>query len=402
MSLIKGASTIGGASVISQVIGAFTILFMSYRFGMSDVGNYSLIYGIILIGAQVALYGSHFLLPKVDQQDLGKAVVFGLLQSWIVSAAYIFVVSYFFSLPLMAIYVLTASYAMMIVSENILLRSQKFQRLAVQRISVTSIVSLSLLISWKVEYFYYIWAFAHLILICYWLYSSLDKNDFTLSDFSPTTQVKFLFKHWNHLSRVGTAEVVANASLQLPTVLINYWFSPLVAGYFAVVNRFCLSPVLILGQSVRNYTFSKWSEDFRNKTFNYVEFKQVRLFLISIALITVAGIYFVYPWLTEHVLGEQWVQSVETSRLMLPYVFAMLAFVPMTVIELIFGTPNYFLRIQCEQLAIVIIAFILIPFVYKSYVVSLLMFTVLTAARYLMIYIKINKDAVKLHEEGIL
>ncbi|WP_082960862.1 hypothetical protein [Photobacterium phosphoreum] len=76
MSLIKGASTIGGASVISQLIGAFTILFMSYRFGMSDVGNYALTFSIIMIGAQIALYGSHFLLPKVDQQDIGKAWCF--------------------------------------------------------------------------------------------------------------------------------------------------------------------------------------------------------------------------------------------------------------------------------------------------------------------------------------
>ncbi|PSB77808.1 capsular biosynthesis protein [Photobacterium damselae subsp. damselae] len=401
MSLIKGASTIGGASVISQLIGAVTILFMSYRFGMPAVGNYALTYSIVLIGAQIALYGSHILIPKVDQFDIGKTVVFCMIQSWGISAVYIYVISYFFDLPLFVLYVLTVSYSMMIISEYIFLRNKIFHKLAIQRISVTSIVFLSLLISWKIEYFYYIWASVHLGLICYWLYVSLDKNDFSLNDFFPSTQFRFLVTHWNHLSRVGTAEVVANASLQLPTVLINYWFSPLVAGYFAVVNRFCLSPVLILGQSVRNYTFSKWSEDFRNKTFNFSEFKQVRLFLIAIAIITVAGIYFVYPWLTEHVLGEQWVQSVETSRLMLPYVFAMLAFVPMTVIELIFGTPNYFLRIQCEQLAIVILAFIIIPFVYKSYVVSLLAFTMLTAIRYFMIYININKHAISLRDEGI-
>ncbi|MEC6824618.1 capsular biosynthesis protein [Photobacterium piscicola] len=402
MSLIKGASTIGGASVISQLIGAFTILLMSYRFGMSDVGNYALTFSIVMIGIQITLYGSHLLLPKVDQQDIGKAVVFCLLQSWGISAIYIYIVSYFFSLPFFSIYVLTASYSMMIISEYVFLRNQNFSQLAIQRISVTSVVFIALLVSWKVEYFYYIWAIVHLCLIGYWLYKCLDFSMFSKSDFLPTTQIQFFIKHWNHLSRVGTAEVVANASLQLPTVLINYWFSPLVAGYFAVVNRFCLSPVLILGQSVRNYTFSKWSEDFRNKVFNYAEFKQVRLFLITIALITVAGIYFVYPWLTQHVLGEQWIQSVETSRLMLPYVFAMLAFVPLTVIELIFGTPNYFLRIQCEQLVIVAFAFLIMPLIYKSYTVSLLAFTMLTAARYLMIYISINKHALVLRDEGIV
>ncbi|WP_153448823.1 lipopolysaccharide biosynthesis protein [Vibrio algicola] len=401
MSLLKGASTIGGASVISQVIGALTLLFMSSRFGMADVGNYALMMSIVLIGAQIALYASHFLLPKVDQCDFGKAVYFCFLQSVVVSVIYALGVSFFFTLPLIAIYVLTVSYALMIVSENIFLRSKSFVCLAFQRISVTTIVFLSLFVAHSMAQFYLIWAGALLCLILAWLYYGLDKKDFSKSDFRLKTQRKYLSEHWNHLSRVGTAEVVANASLQLPTVFINYWFSPLVAGYFAVVNRFCLSPVLILGQSVSNYAFSKWSEDFRNKTFNYIEFKKIRSFLLAIALITVAGIYVVYPWLTHNFGNHQWEQSVETSRLMLPYVFAMLAFVPMTVLELIFGTPKYFLRIQCEQLAIVVLAFIIMPFFYKSYVASLLVFTVLTAGRYLMIYVYINRHAATLNKDGV-
>ncbi len=45
------------------------------------------------------------------------------------------------------------------------------------------------------------------------------------------------------------------ASNNLPTMLINIWFSPLVAGYFSVVSRFCLSPVMIIGNAVRNSIF---------------------------------------------------------------------------------------------------------------------------------------------------
>ena len=82
-----------------------------------------------------------------------------------------------------------------------------------------------------------------------------------------------LREHWQHISRVGSAEVLAMASNNLPTMLINIWFSPLVAGYFSVVSRFCLSPVMIIGNAVRNSIFSKWSMDFRNRTFNYPEYK---------------------------------------------------------------------------------------------------------------------------------
>lgn len=398
MSLLKGASIIGGSSVIAQAFGAFTILLISSQFGMVEVGNYALTLSIVMIGAQISLYGSHFLLPKVSEDEVGQAIVFCMLQSWCVSAIYVFAVSFFFPLPFISVYVLTASYSMMVISEYMFLRHKDFNILAFQRISVPLIVFLALLVSPKFEYFYYIWACSHLVLILIWLYNGMDFSQFSKQDFKLNTQVQFFVRHKNHLSRIGTAEVVANASLQLPTVLINYWFSPLVAGYFAVVNRFCLSPVLILGQSVRNYTFSKWSEDYRNKTFNYIEFKQVRLFLLAIAFLTIAGIYFVYPLITGYVGNEQWIQSVETSRLMLPYVFAMLAFVPLTVVELIFGTSSSFLRIQCEQLFIVFVAFIALPFYYNDYAISLLVFTTLTACRYFMVYMKINRNAANLRD----
>jgi hypothetical protein len=50
-----------------------------------------------------------------------------------------------------------------------------------------------------------------------------------------------------------------------------------------------------------------------------------------------------------------------TSRYMLPYLFAALAVSPLTVIELIFGSRRYFLRIQIEQMLIIVIAFIALP-----------------------------------------
>lgn len=85
------------------------------------------------------------------------------------------------------------------------------------------------------------------------------------------------------------------ASNNLPTMLINIWFSPLVAGYFSVVSRFCLSPVMIIGNAVRNSIFSKWSMDFRNRTFNYPEYKKVRLLLLGAAAVCILGIWIFYP-----------------------------------------------------------------------------------------------------------
>ncbi|MEW9220259.1 capsular biosynthesis protein, partial [Klebsiella pneumoniae] len=105
-----------------------------------------------------------------------------------------------------------------------------------------------------------------LLLLIACLIRLFNFKSLTLRHFSIATNVRFLREHWQHISRVGSAEVLAMASNNLPTMLINIWFSPLVAGYFSVVSRFCLSPVMIIGNAVRNSIFSKWSMDFRNRT----------------------------------------------------------------------------------------------------------------------------------------
>ena len=189
------------------------------------------------------------------------------------------------------------------------------------------------------------------------------------------------------------------ASNNLPTMLINVWFSPLVAGYFSVVSRFCLSPVMIVGNAVRNSIFSKWSMDFRNNTFNYAEYKKIRLLLMAAALICILGIWIFYPLVLRLGFSQEWLNSIPTSRYMLPYLFAALAVSPLTVIELIFGSKRYFLRIQIEQLLIIIVAFIALPELGQSYEIALLTFSVLTSIRYLFILLKMNKRALQLSRQ---
>jgi hypothetical protein len=90
---------------------------------------------------------------------------------------------------------------------------------------------------------------------------------------------------------------------------------------------------------------------------------------------------------------QEWLNSIPTSRYMLPYLFAALAVSPLTVIELIFGSKRYFLRIQIEQLLIILVAFVILPKLGQRYEISLLTFSILTSLRYLFILLFMNKRA---------
>ncbi|OCH13227.1 capsular biosynthesis protein [Aliivibrio sp. 1S165] len=400
MSLLKSISTIAGASILSQVIGAISIWLISHKYDMAQVGTYALVYSIVLIGAQVCTFASQLLLPKQSEEKVTQNIIFSLLQSLILALPYGFVMTQFFELNGILLYVLTLSHAWILVSENLLLRVENIRLLAFQRISISLLVIAAVFFTPTTEQFYLSWATGLFLLISAWLFHSISISKIRLSHFSLVNNLQFMKDNRIHLSGIGSAEVLAMANNNLPTLLINFWFSPLIAGYFAVVNRFCLAPVTIVGNAVRNSIFSKWSIDFRHNTFNFQEFKKVRLMLLILGLIATSGVLIFYPLVMQFGFSDEWLNSVPMSRYMLPYLFPALAICPLTVIELVFGSPKYFLRIQIEQLFVITIAFVVFPYFHSDYAYSVLLFSILSFVRYSFIYRKVNQRAHRLAQEN--
>ncbi|MBZ0057948.1 capsular biosynthesis protein [Leclercia adecarboxylata] len=393
MSLLKSASTIAGSSVISQLIGALSIWLISHKYDLGEVGLYALNYSIALIGAQVCTFASQLLIPRQQDDELAQNVVFCLLQSLTVAIPYAVLTGWLFHQNILFLYLLTLSNTWVLIAENLSLRTANFRFLVVQRISVSVVVVVSVLLTHQVMAFYWMWAILMMALTSACILRAFDIRTVALHHLSPSSNLAFLQKNIHHITKVGSAEVLAMANNNLPIMLINFWFSALTAGYFSVVSRFCLAPVVIVGNAVRNTIFSKWSIDFRNNVFNYEEYTKVRLLLLVLGVICTLGVFIFYPIVMNLGFSEEWIASVPTSRYMLPYLFPALAVCPLTVIELIFGSHRYFLRIQLEQLAIVGIAFVVVPYFYNDYATSIIIFSILTFIRYAFIYLKVNKRA---------
>ncbi len=393
MSLLKSASTIAGSSVISQLIGALSIWLISHKYDLGEVGLYALNYSIALIGAQVCTFASQLLIPRQQDDELAQNVVFCLLQSLTIAIPYALLTGWLFHQNVLFLYLLTLSNTWVLIAENLSLRTANFRFLVVQRISVSVVVVVSVLLTHQVMAFYWMWAILMMALTSACILRAFDIRTVALHHLSPSSNLAFLRKNIHHISKVGSAEVLAMANNNLPIMLINFWFSALTAGYFSVVSRFCLAPVVIVGNAVRNTIFSKWSIDFRNNVFNYEEYTKVRLLLLVLGVICTLGVFIFYPIVMNLGFSEEWIASVPTSRYMLPYLFPALAVCPLTVIELIFGSHRYFLRIQLEQLAIVGIAFVVVPYFYNDYATSIIIFSILTFIRYAFIYLKVNKRA---------
>ncbi|WP_204527571.1 lipopolysaccharide biosynthesis protein [Citrobacter cronae] len=402
MSLLKSASTIAGSSVISQLIGALSIWLISHKYDMAEVGLYALNYSIAVVGAQVCTFASQLLIPKQQDDELVQNVVFCLIQSTIIALPYAVLTAWLFHQSILFLYLLTLATAWVLISENLALRTANFRFLIFQRISVSVVVLLSILVTHHVQLFYWSWACATMVLTISCILHSFDIRLVAAQHLRPASNWHFFKQNIHHITKVGSAEVLAMASSNLPIMLINFWFSALTAGYFSVVSRFCLAPVVIIGNAVRNTIFSKWSIDFRNNTFNYQEYTRVRMLLLVLGVICTLGVFIFYPIVMRLGFSEDWINSIETSRYMLPYLFPALAISPLTVIELIFGSHRYFLRIQLEQLAIVLFAFVVTPYFYKDYATSVILFSSLTFIRYAFIYLKMNKRANLLKDRAVI
>lgn len=393
MNLLRSISTIAGSSVISQVIGATSIWLISHKYNMAEVGRYALIYSIILIGAQVCTFASQLLIPRQTEDTLAQNVVFCLLQSLVIALLWAMFTSWIFHQNVLFLYLLTLSYAWVLVAENLSLRTGNYRFLVIQRIAVAAIVMIALMVTPGIFSFYWLWTALMLVVIPGFMLRGFSLRQLRTSHFSWTANAVFFREHRHHIIKVGTAEVMAMVNSNLPVMLINFWFSALTAGYFSVVSRFCLSPVSIVGNAVRNTIFSRWSMDFRQKTFNYVEYKKIRFLLFSLGIASTLGVFIFYPLVMHLGFSQEWINSIPTSRYMLPYLFPALAISPLTVIELIFGSHRYFLRIQLEQLAIILFAFLIVPWFGRHYAIAMMIFSSLTFIRYLFILVQMNKRA---------
>ncbi len=251
MSLLKSASTIAGSSVISQLIGAFSIWLISYKYYLAEVGLYALNYSIAVIGAQVCTFASQLLIPKQSEEELTQNVVFCLLQSANLALPYALLTAWLFHQNVLFLYLLSLSNAWVLISENLSLRTGNFRFLIFQRISVSVVVVLSVVLTNQVQMFYWTWASGMMLLTISCIAQSFNFRTVTAQHLSLKSNLVFSGRI-HHISRVGSAEVLAMANNNLPIMLINFWFSALTAGYFSVVSRFCLSPVTIVGNAVRN------------------------------------------------------------------------------------------------------------------------------------------------------
>jgi lipopolysaccharide exporter len=143
---------------------------------------------------------------------------------------------------------------------------------------------------------------------------------------------------------------INNFSWQLPSLLLLYFFSEQVVGYYSLSNRLILLPMTLLGSSLAQVFYQRTSElrSDPEKLAKSVELVFKRLAAIGLFPAVVLGI--AGPELFSIIFGANWLEAGRYAQMLSPWMFVLFISSPL-------GT--LFATLERQELALIVNIFIL-------------------------------------------
>jgi lipopolysaccharide exporter len=150
-----------------------------------------------------------------------------------------------------------------------------------------------------------------------------------------------LYNLWSNL--------INNAALYIPSILLSIYFSPTVAGYYALGNNAVRLPVTIIGNSIAQVFFQRSAKAYHEgsvKTLLEGTMKYLSLIsLFPMLLITIIG-----KELFVVAFGASWADAGSYSQILSLWVFLVFITTPISYIPNVYGKYEQFLLFQILNL----------------------------------------------------
>jgi lipopolysaccharide exporter len=144
---------------------------------------------------------------------------------------------------------------------------------------------------------------------------------------------------------------INNLSWQLPSLMLLYFFSETVVGYYSLANRLILLPLTLIGNSIAQVFYQR-SAELRTNAVNLsksVELVFHRLTAIGLFPALVLGI--AGPQLFGIVFGANWVEAGRYAQILSPWMFVLFISTPL---------GNLFATLERQELSLIVNSVILI------------------------------------------
>lgn len=152
-----------------------------------------------------------------------------------------------------------------------------------------------------------------------------NRNDFSFSELK-----KFFVRHKKILLFNTLSTGIASVSMQMPYVFINAFYGESFSAYYGMAMRIIGMPFGLLGQSVGQVYFQKFSQ---LNYFNHSLYPTVRRLIFkiyTIGIIPLLLLLVALPWIFQFFLGPGWDTAAQLSVIILPWLFVLMVSAPIS------------------------------------------------------------------------
>ncbi|WP_026879211.1 oligosaccharide flippase family protein [Ignatzschineria larvae DSM 13226] len=204
----------------------------------------------------------------------------------------------------------------------------------------------------------------------------LAKPTFTdpnFKDWKFTDLKKIAIKYKKYPIFVTTEGLANTASGQLPPLLLAIFFSPVIAGFYALSHRVLVLPITLISNAVKNVFLSNAATSYREGTLDQ-SFSKV-IDILSAIMIPMMGIIFIGgPQLFSFVFGDQWIIAGEYSRWMTFWLGMVFIASPLNNLFLVLNKQQEGLYFQLIMLALRTLS-LLIGYFFESNLLAIILFS---------------------------
>lgn len=147
------------------------------------------------------------------------------------------------------------------------------------------------------------------------------------------------------------ATFINNLSWQLPSLMLLYFFSESVVGYYSLSNRLILLPLTLLGNSIAQVFYQRSTELRSNPVNLSNSVQQVFHRLTAIGLFPALILAIAGPQLFSIVFGPNWVEAGRYAQILSPWMFVLFISTPL---------GNLFATLERQELSLIVNSIILV------------------------------------------
>ena len=397
--------SLSSSSVISQFFSLLCIYVLAKDFGAEIFGIYSVFLAYSSIIIVLTSFSLEQVYPSLKNRNFEDMIYATLIICIIVSFTIYILFSFFgygYSF-LLSIFVFLNSLGRM--GELIAVRSKLFRLVSVLRI-VPNIIFLFILIRLtktgqmetesviiaNILSFSFSWLFIYL--------AGFISQVKTLPSMKRILNIIYAERRFIYL--VAPSQIFNRLALSIPIIFIERFFGPSIAGQYALINRIGFGPISIIGSAV-SQIFLGYLGDIKRaelKNIGLFPYKKIKKNLLIAGLCTLIFFTTINPLIFSFFLSDDWYLASLSGIILAPIIALMLVVFPLTAVFTVYKLHNILFYNQLAFFLLSLFSFSIAVFK-VDYLACIILFSMLSCARYLYLYFKADKiieDKIKDYE----